>query len=74
MKCPVLITIVFQIMVNTNPNISLIQKKLGWTPKITFEDGLKKTIYWYLNNLKWSRSIMKKAGYSGNRIGNKKEI
>ncbi len=55
-------------------NSNFIQKQLGWTPKITFEDGLKKTIYWYLNNLKWSQSIMKKAGYSGNRIGNKKEI
>ena len=51
-------------------NSTLIQKKLGWTPKITFEDGLKKTIYWYLNNLKWSESIMKKSGYSGYRIGN----
>ena len=51
-------------------NSNLIQKKLGWTPKMTFEDGLKKTIYWYLNNLKWSESIMKKSGYSGYRIGN----
>ncbi len=53
-------------------NSNFIKKNLGWTPKITFEDGLKKTIYWYLNNLKWSYSIMKKSGYKGNRIGNKK--
>ena len=53
-------------------NSNLIQKELGWTPKITFEDGLKKTIYWYLDNHKWSNSIMKKSGYSGYRIGKKK--
>tara|TARA_S200000501_G_scaffold375713_1_gene428470 strand:+ start:474 stop:1544 length:1071 start_codon:yes stop_codon:yes gene_type:complete len=53
-------------------NSKLIQKELGWAPKITFEDGLKKTIHWYLNNLKWSYSVMQKSGYSGYRIGNKK--
>ena len=53
-------------------NSDLIQNKLGWTPKITFEEGLKKTINWYLNNLTWSNSIMKKSGYSGYRIGNRK--
>ncbi len=53
-------------------NSNLIKKKLGWTPKITFEDGLKKTIIWYLNNPKWSDSVMQKSGYTGNRIGNQK--
>ncbi len=53
-------------------NSNLIKKKLGWTPKITFEEGLKKTINWYLKNTKWSISIMQKSGYGGNRIGNKK--
>ena len=53
-------------------NSNLIQKKLGWKPKVTFEDGLKKTIYWYLDNLKWSDTIMQKSGYSGYRIGSKK--
>ena len=54
-------------------NSKLIQKDLGWSPKITFEDGLKKTIYWYLHNLEWSNTIMKKSGYSGYRIGNNKK-
>ena len=53
-------------------NSNLIRKKLGWKPKITFEEGLKKTIYWYLKNTKWSISIMQKSGYEGNRIGNEK--
>ena len=50
-------------------NSNLIKNKLGWTPKITFEDGLKKTIHWYLNNLEWSKIMMDKSGYSGDRIG-----
>ncbi len=29
---------------------SKIQKELGWSPATKFEDGLKKTIDWYLNN------------------------
>ena len=29
------------------------QKELNWQPKTTFEDGLKKTIEWYLSNPKW---------------------
>ena len=55
-------------------NSNLIQKELGWTPKITFEDGLEKTINWYVDNLEWSDSIMKKSGYSGYRIGKTKEV
>ena len=55
-------------------NSNLIQKELGWTPKITFEDGLEKTINWYADNLEWSNSIMKRSGYSGYRIGKTKEV
>ena len=29
---------------------SKIQKELGWSPATKFEDGLQKTIDWYLNN------------------------
>ena len=29
------------------PDISKIKKRLGWTPKVKFADGLKKTIDWY---------------------------
>ncbi|MBP6312845.1 MAG: dTDP-glucose 4,6-dehydratase [Flavobacteriales bacterium] len=32
---------------------SKIQKDLGWTPSITFEDGLRKTVDWYLANTEW---------------------
>ena len=52
-------------------NSKRIIEELGWRPKTTFEDGLKQTVLWYLNNPKWYKSIMKKSGYSGERFGNK---
>jgi len=32
---------------------SFIQEKLGWKPQYRFEDGLRKTVQWYLDNEKW---------------------
>ena len=32
---------------------SKISKELGWKPSVTFEEGLSKTIDWYLNNEDW---------------------
>ena len=37
---------------HSKASISKAKKLLGYTPVCTFEDGLKKTIYWYLTNLK----------------------
>lgn len=31
-------------------NTAKIEKELGWTPKTSFEDGLRNTIAWYLEN------------------------
>ena len=36
---------------------SKIERELGWTPKHQFEDGLRETIEWYLNNSEWVESI-----------------
>ena len=30
-----------------------LEEEIGWKPSITFEDGLSKTIDWYLNNPDW---------------------
>ena len=30
------------------PDISKIRRRLGWTPRVKFEEGLKRTIAWYL--------------------------
>ena len=46
-----------------------IQSELGWKPSVTFEEGIKMTIDWYLNNQDWIKSIEeKKANFE-----NKKE-
>ncbi|TDU42904.1 dTDP-glucose 4,6-dehydratase [Gelidibacter sediminis] len=36
---------------------SKINKELGWTPSVTFEEGLSQTIDWYLENKKWMDNI-----------------
>jgi len=30
-----------------------LQRELGWAPSLTFEQGLEKTVDWYLNNRDW---------------------
>ena len=37
-----------------------ITSELGWTPSLTFEEGIKITIDWYLNNQDWIKSIESK--------------
>ena len=37
-----------------------ITAELGWTPSVTFEQGIKLTIDWYLNNQNWIKSIENK--------------
>ena len=39
---------------------SKIQKELGWSPSVTFEEGIKLTIQWYLNNQEWIDNILNK--------------
>ncbi len=35
-----------------------IHNELGWLPETKFEDGIKKTIDWYLNNRSWWEEII----------------
>ena len=35
-----------------------IEKELGWTPKETFDTGLRKTIQWYLDNSAWINDVV----------------
>ena len=35
-----------------------IAEELGWTPKLTFEQGIGKTVDWYLDNRAWMESVM----------------
>lgn len=34
-----------------------IHKELGWKPSVTFEEGLEKTIDWFLENKKWLENV-----------------
>ncbi|MDY0987384.1 dTDP-glucose 4,6-dehydratase [Flavobacterium sp. ACN2] len=36
---------------------SKINTELGWKPSVTFEEGLEKTINWYLNNKEWLQNV-----------------
>jgi dTDP-glucose 4,6-dehydratase len=37
-----------------------IQRELGWTPAHKFEQGIRETIRWYLDNQDWVRTVLKK--------------
>ncbi|MBL0738844.1 dTDP-glucose 4,6-dehydratase [Flavobacterium sp. GN10] len=36
---------------------SKINRELGWKPSVTFEEGLERTINWYLNNQEWLQNV-----------------
>lgn len=48
-----------------------IQTELGWEPSLTFEEGIKLTIDWYLKNQAWIINIEgKKAGRQEGKLSN----
>ncbi|MEY4865118.1 MAG: hypothetical protein RLZZ114_547, partial [Bacteroidota bacterium] len=36
---------------------SKIERELGWKPSVTFEEGLARTVDWYLNNPEWLANV-----------------
>ena len=38
---------------------SFIHEKLGWLPATKFEDGLRRTVEWYLKNRAWWEGIQR---------------
>ena len=36
---------------------SRIQRELGWSPSCTFEEGLERTVSWYLENQEWMNRV-----------------
>lgn len=34
-----------------------LKTQLGWQPSVTFEEGIEKTIDWYLNNAEWLKNV-----------------
>ena len=47
---------------------SKLQDELGWRPTVTFEEGLARTVDWYLANESWWRPIQD-GTYAGGRLG-----
>ena len=47
-----------------------IRTELGWRPSVTVEEGLRRTVEWYLNNEVWWRALQDRAGV-GSRLGTK---
>ncbi len=41
---------------------------LGWQPRHTFEEGLRRTIQWYLDHRSWCEVVTKQS-YQGERLG-----
>ncbi len=37
---------------------SKIKTELGWTPSVTFEEGIRRTIDWYLDHGEWIQSVL----------------
>ena len=47
---------------------SRIRSELGWRPSVTVEEGLEKTVDWYLANETWWRALQDRDGV-GQRLG-----
>jgi len=45
-----------------------IERELGWRPKHSFDEGLRDTVRWYLDNRGWWERVMSGA-YRGERLG-----
>ena len=45
-----------------------IRTELGWRPSVTVEEGLEKTVRWYLDNRDWWQALLDRHGV-GQRLG-----
>ena len=45
-----------------------IREELGWRPSVTLEQGLERTVQWYLDNAAWWQALQDRAGV-GQRLG-----
>ena len=47
---------------------SRIREELGWRPSVTLEEGLRRTVRWYLDNEEWWQPLLARQGV-GLRLG-----
>jgi dTDP-glucose 4,6-dehydratase len=45
-----------------------IREELGWRPSVTLEEGLARTVDWYIDNAWWWRPLQERSGV-GQRLG-----
>ena len=45
-----------------------IRTELGWRPSVTVEEGLERTVQWYLHHETWWRPLLDRQGV-GQRLG-----
>ncbi|SHM46355.1 dTDP-glucose 4,6-dehydratase [Paracoccus solventivorans] len=45
-----------------------IRGELGWRPSVTVEEGLRRTVAWYLENVSWWQPLLDREGV-GQRLG-----
>ncbi|MBR9844559.1 MAG: dTDP-glucose 4,6-dehydratase [Rhodobacteraceae bacterium] len=50
-----------------------IRNELGWAPSVTVEEGLERTVRWYLDNEDWWQPLLKRDGV-GTRLGTSKGV
>ena len=46
-----------------------IRNELGWRPSVTVDEGLERTVQWYLDNRHWWEPLLNRRGV-GKRLGN----
>ena len=49
-------------------NYSKIKNELGWVPNYSFEEGMRKTVDWYIKNSTWCENVTS-GKYQRERLG-----
>lgn len=50
-------------------NCDKIESTLGWSPSVSIEEGMRKTVRWYIDNESWWRDIQNRGHDAGGRLG-----
>lgn len=45
-----------------------LRSEIGWRPRVSFEEGLERTVAWYLQNRAWCEQV-REGNYAGERLG-----